>query len=155
MLLSYGSNPNLRVYGEMGSNATLRPPLAELLISNDNVQLEEVKLLLKHGARVIMKTQFRDPDGLLNCLSNLTGDSPVFIHLLESTEEFDPCMIRRNPHLNLRQRSLLLEKSSAPLSLQSLCRSFYRKLYGRELPEKIPSLEVPTMLHKYLLYETY
>ena len=155
MLLSYGANPNIRVFGEMGSNATLRPPLAELLISNDNVQLEELKLLLKHGARVIMKTQFRDPDGLLNCLSHLTGDSPVFLHLLEAAEEFDPCMIRRNPHLNLRQRSLLLEKSSQPLSLQVLCRSFYRKLFGRELPEKVPSLEIPHMLHKYLLYETY
>lgn len=155
MLLSYGANPNIRVFGEMGTNATLRPPLAELLISNDNLQLEEVKLLLRHGARVIMKTQFRDPDGLLNCFSNLTGDSPVFLHLLESAEEFDPCMIRRNPHLNLRQRALLLEKSSAPLSLQSLTRSFFRKLFGRQLPEKVPSLEVPQMLHKYLCYETY
>lgn len=40
MLLSYGANPNVRVFGEMGSNATLRPPLAELLSSNDNVTLE-------------------------------------------------------------------------------------------------------------------
>lgn len=40
MLLSYGANPNIRVYGEMGSNAILRPPLAELLSSNDNVLLE-------------------------------------------------------------------------------------------------------------------
>lgn len=156
MLLSYGANPNLRVFGEMGTNATLRPPLAELLISNENVQLEEVKLLLKHGARVIMKTQFRDPDGLLNCFTHLTGDSPVFIHLLEAAEEFDPCMIRRNPHLNLRQRSLLLEKSASPLSLQCLSRIFFRKLYGHELTQKVPMLtDVPQMLHKYLLYETY
>lgn len=40
MLLSYGANPNIRVYGEMGSNAILRPALAELLSSNDNVTLE-------------------------------------------------------------------------------------------------------------------
>lgn len=155
MLLSYGANPNIRVYGEVGTNATLRPPLAELLMSNENVQLEELKLLLKHGARVIMKTQFRDPDGLLNCLTNLTGDSPVFIHLLESAEEFDPCMIRRNPHLNLRQRSLLIAKSSSPLSLQSLSRAFFRKRFGQALPHKVPSLEIPQMLRKYLLYETY
>lgn len=51
MLLSYGVNPNIRVYGEAG-NASLRPPLAELLISNDQVNSEEVKLLLKHGAKV-------------------------------------------------------------------------------------------------------
>lgn len=155
MLLSYGSDPNLRVYGEMGTNATLRPPLAELLVSNDNVQMEELKLLLKHGARVVMKTQFRDPDGLLNCMSNLTGDSPVFLHLLESAEEFDLCMIRRNPHLNLRQRALLIEKSSTPLSLQSITRGFFRKTFGRQLPSKVPMLEISPMLQKYLLYETY
>lgn len=32
MLLSYGADPNIRVYGEPGTNAALRPPLAELLI---------------------------------------------------------------------------------------------------------------------------
>lgn len=47
MLLSYGANPNVRVYGEMGSNATLRPPLAELLSSNDNVTLEVCRTNLK------------------------------------------------------------------------------------------------------------
>lgn len=155
MLLSYGANPNLRVFGEMGSNASLRPPLAELLMSNENVLLEELQLLLKHGARVIMKTQFRDPDGLLNCLTHLTGDDPVFLHLLEAADEFDPCMIRRNPHLNLRQRSLLIEKSSKPLTLQSISRNYFRKMYGRELPQKVPSLELPQMLHKYLTFETY
>lgn len=155
MLLSYGADPNIRVYGEMGTNAILRPPLAELLASNENVLLEELKLLLKHGARVVMKTQFRDPDGLLNCLTNLTGDDPVFLHLLEATDEFDPCMIRRNPHLNLRQRSLLIEKSSKPLTLQAISRGYFRKVFGRELPSKVPSLELPPMLHKYLLFETY
>lgn len=155
MLLSYGADPNLRVYGEMGSNATLRPPLAELLISNDNVTLEEVKLLLKHGARVVMKTQFRDPDGLLNCLSNLTWDSLVFKHLVESAEEFDRCMIKRSQHLTIKQRAMLMEKASEPLSLQSITRAFFRRLFGRTLPEKVSRLEMPKMLYKYLLYETY
>lgn len=155
MLLSYGANPNIRVYGEMGSNAQLRPPLAELLSSNDNVSLEEVKLLLKHGARVIMKTQFRDPDGLLNCLTNLTSDSPVFRHLVESAEEFDPCMIRRTQHVTIKQRARLIEKATNPLTLQSISRAFFRRFYGRLLPEKVPQLEIPKMLHKYLCYETY
>lgn len=47
MLLSYGANPNVRVFGEMGSNATLRPPIAELLASNDHVTLEVSNSLLK------------------------------------------------------------------------------------------------------------
>lgn len=155
MLLSYGANPNIRVCGEMGSNATLRPPIAELLISNDNIALEEVKLLLKHGARIVIKTQFRNPDGILNCLSNLTTDSLVFLHIIESAEEFDPCMIRRTQHITERQRAMIMAKATTPLSLQALCRSFYRKKFGTKLPEKVPQLQVHTMLHKYLLYETY
>jgi hypothetical protein len=155
MLLSYGSNPNVRVYGEMDTNATLRPPLAELLVSNENVQLEEVQLLLKFGARVIMKTQFRDPDGLLNCLNNLTYDHPVFQLLLDASEEFDPCMIRRNQQITVKQRSALLEKSSKPLSLTQISRSFFRKYFGSKMPESVPQLEIPHMLHKYLLFETY
>ncbi|KAG5674749.1 hypothetical protein PVAND_004700 [Polypedilum vanderplanki] len=155
MLLSYGADPNVRIYGEMGSNAILRPPLAELLSSNDNVTLEEVKLLLKHGARVIMKTQFRDPDGILNCLTNLTSDSIVFKHLVESAEEFDPCMTRRTQHLTIKQRSMIMEKATNPLSLQAIVRAFFRRLFGKKLPEKVPQLEMPKMLYKYLLYETY
>lgn len=114
-----------------------------------------MKLLLKHGARVIMKTQFRDPDGLLNCLSNLTSDSLVFKYLIESAEEFDPCMIRRTQHLTIKQRSQLLKKATDPLSLQSVCRAFFRKVYGRLLPEVVPQLDTPKMLHRYLLFETY
>lgn len=155
MLLSYGSNPNVRVYGEMDTNATLRPPLAELLVSNENLQLEEVQLLLKFGARVIMKTQFRDPDGLLNCLNNLTFESPVFQLLVDAAEEFDPCMIRRNQQLTVKQRNSLLEKSSKPLSLTQITRSFFRKYFGSKMPENVPRLEIPHMLHKYLLFETY
>ena len=114
-----------------------------------------MKLLLKHGARVCMKTQFRDPDGLLNCLSNTTSDSPVFKYLIESAEEFDPCMIRRTQQLTIKQRSQLLKKATNPLSLQSICRAFFRSVYGRLLPEIVPQLDTPKMLHRYLLFETY
>lgn len=155
MLLSYGADPNIRVYGEMGTNATLRPPLAELLASNDNVQLEEVQLLLKFGARVIMKTQFRDPDGLLNCLNNLSYDSTVFQLLLDASDEFDPCMIRRNKDLTIKQRSSLLDRSSKPLTLQHITRSFLRRYFKQKMPESVPQLEVPQVLREYLLFEIY
>lgn len=114
-----------------------------------------MKLLLKHGARVVMKTQFRDPDGLLNCLTNLTSDSPVFKHLIESAEEFDPCMIRRTQHLTIKQRSQLLKIATTPLTLQSITRAFFRRRFGRQLPEIVPQLDTPKMLHRYLLYEIY
>lgn len=109
MLLSYGSDPNLRVQDET-SNAILRPPLAELLASNENTTFEELRLLLRYGARVVIKTQFRDPDGLLNYIGNVSEG--IFGALVETAEEFDPCMIRRNVHLTEEQKRMLLEKAS-------------------------------------------
>jgi len=55
MLLSYGANPNIKVHGESGTNSILRPPLAELLASNDNITTEELHLLLRYGAKVLNK----------------------------------------------------------------------------------------------------
>lgn len=52
MLLSYGADPNIRVIGDIATNAVLRPPLAELIASNDDVKPEELRLLMKYGARV-------------------------------------------------------------------------------------------------------
>lgn len=109
MLLSYGSDPNQRVQDE-STTAILRPPLAELLASNENTSFEELRLLLRYGARVVMKTQFRDPDGLLNYLGNVPEG--IFSALIETAEEFDPGMIRRNVHLTEDQKRLLLAKAS-------------------------------------------
>lgn len=153
MLLSYGADPNIRVQTEPGSNVTLRPPLAELLSSNEDTSPEEIHLLLKYGARVVMKTQYRDPDGLLNCLSHVPGDSSVFDTLLTAAEEFDPCMIRRNSHISDTQRKLLLDQATSPLALKSQSRAFFRKMFGRSLPESVPCLFIPISLRGYLLYE--
>lgn len=151
MLLSYGADPNIRVASEPDNTGPLRPPLAELLASNENTSTEEVQLLLKYGARVIMKTQFRDPNGLLNCLSTVPADT--FEMLLEATEEFDNSMIRRNPHLTDNQRRLILKKASTPLPLKFQARTFFRKILGRALPESVPSLFIPLTLRRYLLFE--
>lgn len=151
MLLSYGADPNQRVCGEQGSNSILRPPLAELLASNENTTHEELGLLLRYGARVVMKTQFRDPDGLLNCLANVSAS--LFAQLTECAEEFDPCMIRRNIYLNNEQKEFLLTRASAPLTLKAMCRANFRRLLGRSLPESVPDLFIPHILRKYLLYE--
>lgn len=151
MLLSYGANPNLRVLGELDNSTLLRPPLAELLASNEHITFDEVNLLLRYGARVVMKTQFRDPDGLLNCLANVS--QPLLQKLIDCAEEFDPCMIRRNNYLTEEQKEMLLAKSAKPLSLKALCRSNFRRMLGRSLPESVPDLLVPVTLRKYLLCE--
>lgn len=88
----------------------LRPPLAELLASNENTSFEELRLLLRYGTRVVMKTQFRDPDGLLNYLGNVS--EAIFRALIEAADEFDPCMIRRNIHLTEQQKRIMLEKAT-------------------------------------------
>lgn len=153
MLLSYGADPNIHVCGELGTNAILRPPLAELLASNENTTVAELRLLLRYGAKVVMKTQFRDPAGLLNCLTNVAAETRLFEELINVAEEFDTSMIRRNIHLTVEQKQLLMDKASAPLSLKSQCRTLFRHLFGRTLSENVPSLFIPQMLKKYLLYE--
>lgn len=151
MLLSYGADPNLRVFGELGSNLILRPPLAELLASNENTSEEELQLLLRYGARVVMKTQYRDPDGLLNCLQNVTP--AMFTKLIDCAEEFDQNMIRRNIHLTPEQKEELLEHASLPPTLRAICRINFRRILGRRLPESVPKFFIPVTLRKYLLYE--
>lgn len=151
MLLSYGADPNLRVLGEIDNSTLLRPPLAELLASNEVVTFDEVNLLLRYGARVVMKTQFRDPDGLLNCLANVS--QPLLMKLIECAEAFDPCMIRRNNYLSEDQKERLLTKSAKPLTLKELCRANFRRSLGRTLPESVPDLFIPVTLRKYLLCE--
>lgn len=154
MLLSYGADPNIRVSGgEEDGNTQLRPPLAELLASNETTTIEELKLLLKYGARVCMRTQFRDPDGLLNCLGKTPYYSTVFDALIEAAENFDIAMIKRNIHLSDGQRKKLLHKAKQPLPLKSLLRSHFREMYGRLLPENVPCLFIPQTLKRYLLYE--
>lgn len=153
MLLSYGADPNVRIPSETGGSACLRPPLAELLANSDTTTLEELQLLLKYGARVCMRTQFRDPDGLLNCLRNVASYSRVFEVLLESAESFDIAMIKRNLHLTDSQRRKLLEKAKSPIPLKAMARNYFRSTHNRSLPEVVPCLFIPETLRSYLLCE--
>lgn len=100
-----------------------------------------------------MKTQYRDADGILNCLVNVPAPSAVFDKLIEATEVFDPCVIRRSLYLSDEQRKVLWSRAKLPITLKNQCRTFFRRLYGRALPENVPSLFVPVTVRKYLLYE--
>ena len=103
MLLERGADPNLVIRSDEGP--ALRPVLAEYVASNENPSVQVVALLLKYGARVVIKTQFRDPHGILNSLQNTANKPRLLKALLEAAESFDPCMIRRSSSLTDRAES--------------------------------------------------
>ncbi|XP_057341942.1 ankyrin repeat domain-containing protein 65-like isoform X2 [Microplitis mediator] len=151
MLLERGADPNLVIRSDEG--LSLRPVLAEYVASNANPSVEVVALLLKYGARVVIKTQFRDPHGILNSLQN-TADKPKLLRaLLEAAESFDPCMIRRSSSLTDAQRALVMEAARTPLPLTHQARLIVRKIYGPKLPKIVRRLQLPQSLNRYLLYD--
>lgn len=151
MLLERGADPNLVIRSDEGP--ALRPVLAEYVASNENPSVEVVALLLKYGARVVIKTQFRDPHGILNSLQN-TADKPRLLKaLLEAAESFDPCMIRRSSSLTDAQKELVMEAARTPLPLTHQERLIVRKLCGTKLPKIVRKLQLPQSLHRYLLYD--
>ncbi|XP_048004165.1 ankyrin-3-like isoform X2 [Leguminivora glycinivorella] len=154
ILLESGADPNLKVYNDEDATQ-LRPALAEYLASNPDPSGEIVAMLLRHGARVIMKTQFRDPDGILNHLQNVTAEEyeHIFYQLLEAAEAFDLCMIKRNSILNAVQKQKLIERAKTPISLLAQTRIFFRRHLGNLLVELAPKFEIPKTLHHYLLFE--
>lgn len=157
MLLEKGADPNLKVYNDENDRTSqLRPVLVEYIASNENPSLAVVNLLIKYGARVVMKTQFRDPDGILNSLHHVVenGAKGIFFLLLEACESFDICMIRRNNVVTAEQKTLLLKLAGCPLTLRRQIRLFMRKkLGGRQLIEVVDGFEIPECLRKYLLFD--
>lgn len=172
MLLDYGADPNKKVRGEQ-RNAILRPPLAELLASNDNVSCEEVRLLLCHGARVsisiksyfvhfnifdffaqvVMKTQYRDPDGILNCLNKVSEESNLFELLIGAGEEFDAETIKRTNYLTDGQKEILIREAGIPRELKAQLRTFIKRKIGRLNRKDLEEFDLPRTLIGYLLYE--
>lgn len=106
-------------------------------------------------SQVIMKTQFRDPDGILNHLQNVTAQEYQhnFYLLLEAAEAFDLCMIKRNSVLTPAQKEALIVKAKSPISLIGQTRIYFRKFFCTDLPNIVKKLDVPKTLHHYLLFE--
>lgn len=151
MLLERGADPNLVIRSDEGP--ALRPVLAEYVASNENASVEVVALLLKYGARVVIKTQFRDPHGILNSLQNTANKPRLLKVLLEAAESFDPCMIRRSSSLTDAQRAIVMEAAGTPLPLTHQARLVVRKVCGTNLPNVVHKLQLPLLLHRYLLYD--
>ncbi|XP_049883859.1 ankyrin repeat domain-containing protein 50-like [Pectinophora gossypiella] len=154
ILLERGADPNLKVYNDE-DGTQLRPALAEYLASNPDPSSEIITMLLRYGARVIMKTQFRDPDGILNHLQNVTSPEyeHIFYKLLEAAEAFDLCMIKRNSTITSKQKEVLIERAKTPITLLAQARIFFRKFFRTSLIDIAQKLEIPKTLHQYLLFE--
>ncbi|KAK7791171.1 hypothetical protein R5R35_005380 [Gryllus longicercus] len=150
LLLSNGADPNLVIESDEGP--PLRPVLAEYIASNEEPCPAVVNMLLRYGAKVVMKTQFRDPHGILNSLQNLAKFPSLFVSLVGAAESFDLCMIRRSSALNQDQKDILVELAKQPLSLQHQARLFIRRFLGKKGPLIIPQLRIPVILHQYLMY---
>lgn len=154
MLLQSGANPNLKVFtDDFDHGSQLRPVLVEYIASNECPNLAVISMLIRHGARVVMKTQFRDPAGMLNCLHNVVSNESVFFLLLEACEAFDPCMIRRNQVVSPTQKSTLLELAKYPLTLKKQIRLYMRKAMGSKLLNIAGQFDIPTCLKKYLCFD--
>ncbi|XP_011499217.1 PREDICTED: ankyrin-3-like isoform X2 [Ceratosolen solmsi marchali] len=151
MLLERGADPNLVIRSEEG--LSLRPVLAEYVASNENPSVEVVSLLLKYGARVVIKTQFRDPHGILNSLQHAADKPRLLQALLDAAESFDPCMIRRSSSLTAAQKALVMQAARTPLPLIHQARLIVRKLCGTKLTKIVTRLQLPHSLHRYLLYD--
>ncbi|XP_047038891.1 ankyrin-3-like isoform X2 [Helicoverpa zea] len=153
ILLESGADPNLKVYNDEDATQ-LRPALAEYLASNTEPSAEIVALLLRYGARVIMKTQFRDPDGILNHLQNVTSEEyqHIFYLLLEAAEAFDLCMIKRNNSVTAVQKENLIQRAKTPISLLAQTRIFLRRYFKTTLVDVVQDIELPKILHQYLLF---
>ncbi|XP_063218720.1 poly [ADP-ribose] polymerase tankyrase-1-like [Bacillus rossius redtenbacheri] len=150
-LLYNGADPNMLIESDEGP--PLRPVLAEYISSNEEPCPQVINILLRYGAKVVIKTQFRDPHGILSSIQNLTQHHVLFLTLLEAAESFDICMIRRSSYLTDNQKELLLEKAMNPLTLRHQLRLFMRRLIGLKLPKVVCELPIPKILHRYLLYE--
>lgn len=102
-----------------------------------------------------MKTQFRDPDGILNALQNVIASKSdnIFFLLLEACEAFDVCMIRRNSALRPDQKTTLMEMATTPLTLMRQVRLYLRRKLGRDLMDVVSDFELPKTLSKYLLFD--
>ncbi|CAG7785048.1 unnamed protein product [Allacma fusca] len=151
VLLESGAEPNKMIVSDDGT--ALKPVLGEYLSSNEVIDKSVVALLMRHGAKVILKSQFRDPRGILNCLQNVGPQEEIMMELLEAAESFDPPMIRRCPSLTTELKSIALTKSKNPCSLKHQVRLYLWKFLGSKLPGRIDEIFLPRTLGLYLLFQ--
>lgn len=155
LLLECGADPNAVSVCEEGP--LIKPPVGEYLNSCDSPTEDVMRLLLKYGARVVVKSQVHHPLGILKCMHRLHPQShpEVLEVLLEAAESYSAASINRSLILTDSQRIALLEHALTPLPLKHIMRIYIRQLLGDRLAviKKVRCLPIPRTLQMYLLYE--
>lgn len=160
LLLERGANPNALTFTERGG-PMLRPPLGEYLASSDSGSCctSLIRLLLRFGARAVLKPQARHPLGILRCLVRVRDDAVLEL-VVEAGEGLDRATVQRNLQLGPEARRVLLQAASAPNPLKHLARLKVRATLGVTGPELLKRVHqltgspLPAPLVRYLLYET-
>lgn len=154
VLLENGADVNRRILSEDGM--ALKPVLAEYLSSNEEIDPRVVRLLLQYGSRVVFKSQFRHPAGILNYLGNISRNEDLLNELLEAGESFDSIpMVRRCASLSPRQKERALHLCQNPKSLKDQVRLFLRIYFGQRIPAVVEKLGLPKVLQSYILFESW
>lgn len=152
LLLENGADPNIIVKSEEG--LLLQSVIAEYITSNvNNLSPGIIKLLLRHGAKIVLKTQFRDPLGLISILPSVTRNEPVFQLILEAAQSFDWVTLKHKRNIEPNCKTLLMNLATNPLSLKHQSRIFLRSHLKGRLHLKVPQLDIPVTLQSYLLFE--
>ncbi|XP_064482246.1 ankyrin-1-like [Ornithodoros turicata] len=160
LLLERGADPNALTFSERGG-PLLRAPLGEYLASSDDAPCSPclVRLLLKFGARAVLRPQAKHPLGILRCLTRFKQEDVLEV-VIDASEGLDRATIQRNLQLGPEARQILMEASSAPRPLKHLARLRVRAALGVTGPQlltkgyQLMASPLPAPLVRYLLYET-
>lgn len=154
VLLENGADPNIVAKSDEG--LLLQPVLGEYVTANGHrpeFQHDVVRLLLRHGTRVVLKTQHRHPLGIYSILPTLARHPRTFVDVILAAESFDPVMLKRSNPMPAECKQFMMHYASQPASLCHQVRVYLRRHLGTELHAKVPLLDVPSVLHSYLLFD--
>ncbi|GIY75425.1 uncharacterized protein CEXT_633871 [Caerostris extrusa] len=109
-LLRRGANPNAITQSD--GRPCLKPPIGEYLQCCEHPRLEIIKLLLKHGARIVFDIQKNHEFGILKVIHRIhLGLNPeVMTLLVEASETFNIPFIEQSRHLSEYHKEILYKK---------------------------------------------
>lgn len=156
LLLERGADPNGLTYAESGGTPLVQPPLGEYLCGQEEEPRGAlIRLLLRYGARVVLRPQTKDPLGILRAVRGLHGEALDTV--LEAAEACPRAAVERSLLLlGPEAKEGLVALATRPQPLKHQARLCVRRMLGvgPELVDRALALDVlPNVLRRYLLYE--